>query len=344
MTQLNAEPLAAVQPVERPSPAAVAAIADGVPSLGEAAGGWRSAVELTKPGIVKLVTVTSAVGFALGALQRGWEGWSFIWMAAACIAGTALSAAGANALNQVIERRRDALMHRTRHRPIPGGRIAPLHGLALGTALSVVGVVALGLSLNGAAATVSAVTIVTYLFWYTPLKPHTPLATLVGAIPGALPPLIGWSAASLDPWASIVPIGSWELLLGGWSVFLIMFVWQVPHFLAIAWKYRDDYARGGHMVLPVVDPGGGRTAAAVVMWSWALVAVSFSPVLAMPGRIGVLYAAIAFAAGMGMVWRAHKLARDRTDEAARGLFFASIIYLPVVLLILVTDGAMHRLF
>ncbi|MFM9956652.1 MAG: heme o synthase [Phycisphaerales bacterium] len=291
-------------------------------------------VELSKPGIVKMVALSSAVGFVMAALVHPWEAGSLLIAGLGCIIGTALSAAGANALNQVIEVERDGRMRRTAGRPIPSGRLGEVTAMIAGVLLSVAGLGVLCMVCNPWASMVSAVTIATYLFWYTPMKPVTPLATIVGAIPGALPPLIGWAAGSPQaPYAGLLDPG-------GWSIFAIMFVWQVPHFLAIAWKYRDDYAAGGYRVLPVVDPSGASTARSVVAWSIALVPISLVAVRVMPERLGPVYMVLAGLAALVMVVESVRLARARTDANARRLFFASIIYLPVVLVGMVIDAVL----
>jgi protoheme IX farnesyltransferase len=291
-------------------------------------------VELSKPGIVKMVTLSSAVGFVMAGLVRQWQTSELVTAAAGCLIGTALSAAGANALNQVIEVERDAKMRRTLNRPVPSGRMGEVTAAIVGIILCVAGLGILCSMANPWASLVSAVTIATYLFWYTPMKPVSPLATIVGAIPGALPPLIGWAAASPDArWGGLGEPG-------GWAIFAIMFVWQVPHFLAIAWKYREDYAAGGHRVLPVVDPGGASTARSVVVWSLALVPISLFAVRVMPERLGVVYLTAAGLAALMMVVESIRLARNRTDANARRLFFASIIYLPVVLVSMVVDAVL----
>lgn len=313
---------------------------------------------LTKPGIVRMVTITSAVGFAMAAAARDWLVYEIVWAAAVCIVGTALSAAGANTLNQALEHRRDGMMRRTSVRPIPAGRLTAQHAMVFGLGLSALGVFALWLGVGIVPAMVSLATIVSYVLIYTPLKPVTPLATIIGAIPGALPPLIGWSAASIGSVgggageAAVVGGqwgawgGAWGSLLhpGGWSLFLIIFVWQIPHFLAIAWKYRHDYERAGHMVLPVVDPGGGRTSATILIWSIALLPVSLAPILWMPGRVGWGYGIVATVAGAFMIRGGIRLAIERSDASARSLFIVSVIHLPVVLLAMVGDAALRLAF
>jgi protoheme IX farnesyltransferase len=293
-------------------------------------------VQLTKPGVTRMVTITAAVGFGMGWIAGdGADRGPLALLAVATVIGTALAASGAAALNEWWERDRDALMQRTADRPIPAGRLSAGHGLAAGLALSVAGVAVLWAFANWAAAAVALATIVSYVAVYTPLKPVTPLATLVGAIPGALPPLIGWTAAS-----SAGPRGLYGLdAPGGWGLFLLIAVWQIPHFLAIAWMYREDYARGGYKTLPVVDEDGMRTGATALMWSVALAPASLFPMAAMPGRLGwgyVIPATVLAAGFVGMAWR---LAVRRTTGAARGLFFASIIYLPLALAAMVADAA-----
>ncbi|MBN8645928.1 MAG: heme o synthase [Planctomycetes bacterium] len=291
-------------------------------------------VELSKPGIVKMVTLSSAVGFVMAALVQPWTLGTLAVPGLACLVGTALSAAGANALNQVIEVERDARMLRTKGRPVPSGRMGEAAAGVSGIAMSLAGLFILCTLCNPWASLVSAVTIATYLFWYTPMKPVSPLATIVGAVPGALPPLIGWAAASEGhAYAGL-------LEPGGWTLFAIIFVWQIPHFLAIAWKFREDYAAGGHRVLPVVDPSGASTARSVVAWSLALVPISLVAVRTMPNRLGILYGAVALLAAGLMVVESVQLARVRSDANARRLFFASIIYLPVVLLGMVADAVL----
>lgn len=300
--------------------------------------GWRAdVVALSKPGIVKMVLITSAVGFTLAALERGGWTWGEVALAGVwCFLGTMLSAAGANALNQAMEARRDGLMHRTRRRPIPAGRMSTLMGVAVGAALAMGGVLILWMGNNAVAALVSLVTIFSYVFIYTPMKPLTPLATLVGAVPGALPPLIGWTAGTA---IGAQAGGGWVGLdhPGGWSLFALMFVWQVPHFLAIAWRCREDYERGGYKMLPIIDPTGARTAWVSLLWAVTLIPVSLATVLAMPERFGWLFVGVATIVGVGFAISAARLVARRTDRRASELFFASIIYLPVVLVAMVAD-------
>ena len=227
-------------------------------------------LELTKPRITLMVLLTTMVGFVMGSAAH-------VRLAGlvAVLIGTGLVAAGASALNMLMERRTDALMLRTRHRPIPAGRLRPTDALAWGFVLTGVGVLVLGW-LSGTVATgVALVTWLSYLVFYTPLKPRTSLSTIVGALPGALPPVIGWAAAR----------GSVDA--GAFVLFAILFLWQIPHFLAIAWIYREDYARAGLPMLPVLDPEGKVTGRQAVANSLALLLVSLTPRAA--GMAGTVY-------------------------------------------------------
>lgn len=292
----------------------------------------RALFETTKPGITRLVTITSLVGFVMAAVARAWTFNELLGVAFGAIFGTALSAAGANAINQWMERRRDSLMRRTARRPLPRGNVSPGIVLATGTALGLAGVSLLLLLCGPVPALVSLTCIVVYVLAYTPLKPVSPVATFVGAIPGALPPLIGWSAASDAP-------GLRSLLEpGGLALFAIMFIWQIPHFLAIAWMYQDDYAKGGFRVLPLLPNGGARTARTVAAWTLLLVPATLAPAWFMPDRLGWAYTAVAASSGLAFVWLAARLVIDRTRPAARRVFFASIIHLPLLLAAMVGEA------
>ena len=275
-------------------------------------------LELTKPRITLMVMITAMVGFVM-ASPRAVDGGAL----AAALLGTALVAAGASCLNMVIERDIDARMQRTSRRPLPAGRLRPAEALTFGLAVTTVGLVQLGWSSGAAAAAVAAVTWASYLFLYTPLKPHTSLSTVVGAFPGALPPVIGWAAArgTIDG--------------GAFVLFAILFLWQIPHFLAIAWIYRDDYARGGLRMLPVEDPQGLVTGRQAVANSLALLVVSLIPVLAR--MAGGLYLIGAVVLGVAFVAAASVAAVRRTIPAARGLFLASVLYLPALCGLLLLD-------
>jgi heme o synthase len=273
-----------------------------------AASDW---IELTKPRITTMVVFTTMVGFVTG--SPGPVAFAALF---ATLAGTALVAAGAAVLNQVLERRTDALMWRTRNRPLPAGRVSPIDATLFGTLLSASGLAALSWLSGALSAAVAAVTLSSYLGVYTPLKRRTSLATLVGAVPGALPPVIGWAAArgSLDGGAAVL--------------FGILFFWQVPHFLAIAWLYRDDYARAGFPMLPVVDHEGTLTARQAVLHSLALLLVSLAP--GATGMAGSGYLVSAFVLGTALTLFAVRLASARDLAAARALFVASVFYLPAL--------------
>jgi protoheme IX farnesyltransferase len=282
--------------------------ASALPLTRASAADW---LELTKPRITLLVVFTALVGFvAAGPAPR----WSALLVAA--LAGTGLVAAGASTLNQVLERATDALMNRTRNRPIPAGRIRPAEATLFGALLTGAGIALLAALCGPLAAIVALATWASYLFLYTPLKRRTHLATLVGAVPGALPPVIGWAAASgrLEP--------------GAFILFAIVFLWQIPHFLAIAWLYRDDYERGGLQVLPVIDREGVLTGRQAVIHSVALLVVSLAPVAA--GLGGTLYLAGAVVLGVALTLAALRFARARDLGAARFLFLASVLYLPAL--------------
>jgi heme o synthase len=295
-----------------------------------APGTLRAYIDTTKPGITRLVTITSGVGFVMAAVLRPWQGGELAVATLGALVGTAISASGANALNQWLERDRDARMRRTARRPLPQGRLSPTAVALAGSALCVVGVMVLWLLCGPIPAMVSLATILSYLLLYTPLKPVTPLATLVGAVPGALPPLIGWTAAA--------PGQGFDSLAApmGWVLFAIMFVWQIPHFLAIGWMYRDDYAAGGYRPLPVLDATGERTARSIMAWSAALLTVTLAPAMFMSALPAAVYALLAAGMGVAFLAMAAKL-RGTLDRAdARRMFLASIMHLPVLLVVLVT--------
>ena len=268
-------------------------------------------VELTKPRLNLLVVVTSAGGFYLASPGTP----SFLPMAAASV-GTALVAGGAAVMNQVAERDTDALMERTRGRPLPSGRVSPEDAKMFGLALAGAGLAVLGSATNLLAALLALATLIIYLVVYTPLKRRSPLSTLVGAVPGALPALIGWTAARGAASA------------GGWALFAIVFLWQIPHFMAISWMYRDDYRKARFPMLPVLEPEGRRTARQAVLYASALVPVSLTPTLI--GVTGYVYLWIALIFGIALVGLAVRFASMRSDAAARQLFFGSITYLPLI--------------
>jgi protoheme IX farnesyltransferase len=284
-------------------------------------GGRRAAdfLMLCKPRVVAMVLVTTAVGYYLGGTSAPLD---YVRLLSTLV-GTALTAGGTLALNEYLERDRDALMHRTRDRPLPAGRLQPLDALTFGALLTASGLVYLTLAVDYLPGLVTAFTTVSYLFAYTPLKSRTPLCSIVGAVPGALPPLTGWAAAR----------GS--LGAEAWVLFAIMFLWQIPHSLAIACLYRDDYARAGIRLLPVVEPDGSSTGRHVLSNSLALLMVALMPT--MLGLAGSIYFCVALVLGIGLVVVAARLARTPSLETARRLLFASLIYLPVLLLVMAAD-------
>lgn len=268
-------------------------------------------VALTKPRLNVLVVATSAAGYCLGA-----SGDIDLLPMANAVAGTALVAGGAAVLNQVYECSTDALMRRTRRRPLPDRRVSPTEATVFGLALSGAGLLLLAARANLLAALLALATLVIYLIVYTPMKRRSSLATLVGAVPGALPPLIGWAASH------------GAISIGGGALFAIVFVWQIPHFMAIAWMYRDDYRSAGFPMLPVIEPDGRRTGRQAVLYSAALLPVSLVP--ACVGISGPIYAALALALGCVLLWLAVQFAWKRNDASAQRLFLASIIYLPAI--------------
>ena len=273
---------------------------------------------LTKPRVVLMVLVTAVVGYYVG--LAGPADW---WRIVHLLIGTMLAAGGTLALNQYVERDVDALMDRTRMRPLPEGRLAPLEALLFGIAITLGGVMYLAALVNLLSAAVTAATALLYVLAYTPLKLRTPLCTLVGAVPGALPPVAGWAAATDD-------VG-----LGAWILFGILFLWQLPHTLAIARLYRDDYARGGVLVLPVVDPDGRSTERHILNGSLSLLAVSLLPTII--GLSGVVYFAGALVCGIGLLVLGVQHARQPSPLGARRVLLASLLYLPVVLALLAFD-------
>jgi heme o synthase len=273
---------------------------------------------LTKPRLNLLVLLTTVAGLYLAAPQGVAP-----LLLLHTIVGTALVAGGASALNQVWERETDGLMARTRTRPVPGGRLQPAESTRFGILLSMIGLAQLALGVNAVAAAVAAVTLASYVFLYTPLKRRTWLSTLIGAFPGALPPLIGWAAATDS------------ISAAGVTLFAIVFLWQIPHFLAIAWLYREDYARAGLPLLPVVEPDGRSTGRQALLYAAALVPVSITPALA--GLAGPVYVVSALVLGAALLALSARFALERSQVAARQLFFASITYLPLLWSVLVAD-------
>ena len=275
-------------------------------------------VELTKPRIVALVVVTVAAGYVLAS-----SGSAPAWILVHTLLGTALVAGGTGALNQVLERDVDALMRRTRTRPIPSGRVAAGDAAAFAWLLAGSGLAYLAFAVNAATAAVAAATLLSYAFLYTPLKRRTPLAALVGAVPGALPIVGGWTAAGGGAGAEVA------ILFG------IVFLWQLPHVLALGWLHRDDYARAGLRTWSVGDGDGRRTFRYAALCAGVLLPVSVAP--ASLGMAGLLSLAGAAAVSAWFLWTALVAYRERSTAAARRLFTASLIYLPAILLLLLAD-------
>ena len=274
--------------------------------------------ELVKARLTFLVLLTTLVGFYIG--TRGLMDYALMEHT---LAATALLACGAAALNQLWEREHDAKMRRTEDRPLPSGRLQPGTVLIFGGICSVAGLLYLALAVNLLTSLLGAATLVSYLFIYTPLKRVTWLNTAIGAIPGALPPLMGWTAVRN------------QINGDGWSLFAILFFWQIPHFLAIAWMYREDYARAGFVMLPSVDAEGFRTGRQAVSHTIGLLFVSLVP--AMFGLAGTVYFIGALLLGLIFLLAAVQFSRQLTLARARQLFFMSILYLPLLLGLMVLD-------
>lgn len=274
---------------------------------------------LTKPRITALVLVTTAAGY-LAASGSELDGWGLAWT----LVATALLAGGTNALNQLLERDADARMSRTRDRPLPAGRIRPASAAVFSAILVTVGGALLFVAVNALTAALGLATVVAYAFVYTPLKRVSSVALLVGAVPGALPILGGWTAArnGLGP--------------GGWALFAILFSWQIPHFLALGWRYREQYRKAGYAVLPAGDERGWRMGLRSVAFATVLVPLGLAP--AVLGLAGEVYAVGALVGGIGYAAVAVRFAVRRSEARARTLFLASLLYLPLTLLLLVLDG------
>lgn len=275
-------------------------------------------LQLTKPRITFMVIVTTFIGFILGS-----AGPIDYVLLLHTIFGTALVAAGASTLNMVLEWDVDARMRRTENRPIPAGRITVIQALSFGSVLSGLGLIYLLIFVNPLTSVLAAITVALYLFAYTPLKRKTSLCTVIGAVPGAIPPMMGWTAVQ----------GS--IGFQAWWLFSILFLWQLPHFLAIGWLYREDYARGGFPMLPVTDTEGIQTSRQVIINTVALIAVSLLP--AFLGLSGVLYFAGALILGILFLIMGIRLWKTKSSPAARQLLLASVLYLPLLLSLLVLD-------
>lgn len=275
--------------------------------------------ELTKPEVNFLIVVTAAAGYYLASGQAGFEAWPFFHT----LLGTALLGGGTSVLNQVMEREADARMKRTSRRPLPSGRLKVAEATAWGGGLILVGAAELAIFTTWLAAILGCMTAAIYLLVYTPLKVKTPFCTSVGAIPGAMPPLIGWAAArgTLD--------------FHGLLLFAILFAWQFPHFLAIAWIYREDYQRGGFAMLPSVDPDGIRTGRQILSFTIALVILSLIP--SASGLAGMFYLVGAVGLGAAFCWFCFGAARTHSTLSARYVLRASVLYLPLLLILMVLD-------
>ena len=274
--------------------------------------------ELTKPRIVTMVLVTTALGFFVGG--HGIDSPLILVMT---LLGTALSAGGAGVLNHYLERDVDAVMRRTRDRPLPAGKVSPAAALSLGFAMILAGQVVLVLTVNLLTAWLALITAFLYVVIYTPMKRTTWLNTSLGSIPGALPPVGGWAAAT------------GHLDTGAWVLFAILFAWQHPHFYAIAWIFREDYRRGGFKMLPVLEEDGGRTCRHILAFSVLLIAVSILPTLL--GTSGILYLVGALILGAGMLAAGVSLTLTRSTLDARRLLRALVIFLPLLLILTVID-------
>jgi protoheme IX farnesyltransferase len=279
------------------------------------AGVIRDYLQLSKSRIVMMVLITTAAGYLFATRSVDWP------LLINTLIGTALVAAGTNALNQYVERDHDAKMRRTRLRPLPDGRIAPRAALFFSVAIAIIGTAYLGLAVNWLTAALGAFTLTSYIFIYTPLKRVSTICTIIGAVPGAIPPLMGWTAAT------------GVLGAGGWIIFAILFFWQLPHFMAISWMYREDYARGGFAMLSVRDDDGRTTARHAVFYSLALLTVSVLPPFF--GLSTFIYLAGAVIAGGALSLASVAFLSSRTPAHARRLFMASNIYLIVMMALLV---------
>jgi heme o synthase len=278
------------------------------------AGTWsaRDYLQLSKSRIVLMVLVTTAAGYLIAAPRID------ALLLVNTLIGTALVAAGTNALNQYIERDHDARMRRTKLRPLPDGRITPRAALTFSAAIAVIGTLYLGLAVNWLTAALGAFTLTSYIFIYTPLKRVSTVCTIIGAVPGAIPPLMGWTAATN------------HLGLGGWIAFGILFFWQLPHFMALSWIYREDYQNAGFLM------SSSTAARQAVFYSLALLAVSVAPSFA--GMAGIAYAAGAVICGAALLAMSIRFFFDRTNRTAMRLFMTSNLYLVVVMTLLVVSA------
>src|SRR5918996_2242699 len=275
-------------------------------------------VELTKPRIAFLIVLTSAAGFALGSPGPV----DYVALLSALF-GIGLLSSGIATLNQYAERDLDGLMRRTASRPLPAGKLAPWEALAFGAGITILAEIYLLVLVNPLSALLGLTVIAGYVFAYTPLKTRTTLSTLVGAFPGAVPPLIGWTAAR------------GTISLEGWILFAILFLWQFPHFLAIAWMYREDYGRAGILMLPVVEPEGRVTAQQIVVYTVLLLPVSLLPTLL--GTSGKVYLVGAIVLGLLFLYSSLRAAFSKSRQEARRLLLALVLYLPLLFILMVLN-------
>jgi heme o synthase len=278
----------------------------------------RHYLKLTKPGLNLMVVLTTLAGY-LAAGGGVPDAARLAWT----LGGTALAALGSSGVNQWLERRRDARMLRTRSRPLPSGALPPTQALVVALLLACSGDIFLGVAVNTLTAALAIATQLIYLCAYTPLKARTPLSTLLGAVCGALPPMMGFSAATGG-----LPIGAW--ILGA-----LLFAWQMPHSLALGWMYREDYRRGGYRLLPVLDSSGQRTFITMLLYSLSLLPLALA--LTLSGTAGWVYGAGSLALGLALSWQAMRLLASGSDQVARRMFLASVSYLPLLLLLLMLD-------
>jgi heme o synthase len=275
--------------------------------------------DLTKPGITFLVVITAAAAFYLAS-----SGYPDYLLLVHAVLGIACISGGGGALNHYIERERDAMMNRTKNRPIPSGRVHPMEALLLGTFLSIFGIAYLFIAVNSTTALLGALTLIGYVAVYTPLKRISAHSTVIGAFPGAMPPVLGWTAAQ----------GS--LSIEALVLFGIVFFWQMPHFLGIAWMYRKDYERGGFRILPVVEPDGKSTSRMILIYCTGLLPVSLLPTVM--DLAGYVYFVIALAAGLAFLYFSVRVALQPTNTNAKYLVLASVLHLPLVMAFIMIDA------
>ncbi len=279
---------------------------------------YRLYMELAKARLSALVVFTTATGYLLA--SKGPVDWQRIFWT---VLGTYLAATAANALNQWWEVRRDGLMERTKHRPLPAGHLGSRHALLWGILVGAAGDLLLFVLVNPLTAMLSVLCQAIYILIYTPLKPRSSLCTLVGAVCGAIPPMMGWTAVT-----GRIDYGSWVLAS-------TLFVWQIPHFLSLAWLYRKDYERGGFRMLPILDVSGQLTGRIIILY--CLVLLFLSPAAALAGLAGWIYTIGSIALGLWMLLYGWRLYRERSDTSARRLFLCSVIYLPLIMILMIAD-------